>query len=474
MSRHDVETQLVDSKPTATPLSGTREKETYQQSDSVTRNIYIEKGSKFALRFTVYHRLSLLVILPNAAIIIYLVVKGHVVERPEACLNAVAANITVTVLILQDHIINILFTSFGLIPHWIPLCIRKHAAKLYHLGGIHSGAAIASGIWFLLFNIAVLNAQHHIRIDAQNIASMSLCMLMDILLLQMLVFSYPTFRTKFHDIWEQMHRFSGWLLLISFWAFMVMYNIFQAQSTATPLAQLFYYNPAFYLLSVTSISIVLPWFALRKVQPRIDRLSSHAIRLHFDYTTVGPCRTPRFSTSPLTEWHSFASIPNFYSKGYSIIVSRAGDWTGQLIDNPPTTLWTRGFPACGVLYMAKMFRSILCVGTGSGLAPILGLLTMSGLKFRVLWSAADPARSFGHDVTRRILKADPRAVIWDTRDQGRPDLVKESFRLYTEADDIEADDIEAVFVISNPKVTSEVVFGLEKKGVPAFGPIFDS
>jgi hypothetical protein len=38
----------------------------------------------------------------------------------------------------------------------------------------------------------------------------------------------------------------------------------------------------------------------------------------------------------------------------------------------------------------------------------------------------------------------------------------------------EAFGAEAVFVISNPKVTDLVEYGMRSRGVPAYGPIFDS
>lgn len=427
------------------------------------------RGSQLLRPFTVYHRLSLLIVLPNAAVIIYQLIHGTLFDQPAACINAVAANIAASVLIRQDHIINLLFTVFGLIPHCVPLRLRWHAAKLYHLGGIHSGAGIAAGIWMVFFNIASILTQPQTGLTPKVSAIIALCLIMDILLLQMLVFSIPIFRARFHNTWELLHRCSGWLLLVVFWAFMVMYNIFEAQEYGEELAPLFYKSSTFWLLAITTLSIVLPWLRLRQVTPHIERLSSHALRLHFDYATVGACRTPRFSTSPLLEWHSFASIPNYYSDGYSIIISRAGDWTGKIIDQPPATLWTRGYPACGVLYMAKMFKKILCVGTGSGIAPILGLLTIPNLQFRILWSTKSPDQTYGADIVRRILKADTKAVIIDTRLSGRSDLVREATQIYQEEGDFEA-----VFVISNARGTQEVVAGLEERGIPAFGPIFDS
>ena len=68
----------------------------------------------------------------------------------------------------------------------------------------------------------------------------------------------------------------------------------------------------------------------------------------------------------------------------------------------------------------------------------------------------------------QVLLGDHRAVIIDTKISGRPDLVQEAYKLY------KASDAEAIFVISNPKVTRKVVYSLESRGIPVFAPIFDS
>ena len=67
-----------------------------------------------------------------------------------------------------------------------------------------------------------------------------------------------------------------------------------------------------------------------------------------------------------------------------------------------------------------------------------------------------------------VLKADPNAVIIDTRTSGRPNMVQITYQLYIESG------AEAVFVISNPKLTKKLVYAMESRGVPAFGPIWDS
>lgn len=256
-----------------------------------------------------------------------------------------------------------------------------------------------------------------------------------------------------------------------FWFYLAsyIYLLSTMQSTnKSSLAKLFYANPVFYLLIAMTFLIAVPWMRLRKVVPRYERLSDHAIQLRFDNWNVSPCKTPRFSTSPITEWHAFAAITDPNQKGHSVIISRAGDWTSSMIDNPPSYLYTKGSPIQGVLYMAKIFKTVLCVGTGSGIAPILGLLDIPGTNFRVLWSARDPEKAYSKEIVERLRRTDEDAVILDTRRNGRSDLVECAAQIYR------VGGIEAVFVISNVKVTGEIVWGLQQMNIPAYGPIFDS
>ena len=41
--------------------------------------------------------------------------------------------------------------------------------------------------------------------------------------------------------------------------------------------------PPFWLVTVMTCSIILPWLRLRKVPVRAEVLSKHAVRLYFDY-----------------------------------------------------------------------------------------------------------------------------------------------------------------------------------------------
>ena len=59
-------------------------------------------------------------------------------------------------------------------------------------------------------------------------------------------------------------------------------------------------------------------------------------------------------------------------------------------------------------------------------------------------------------------------LVLDTRQHGKPDMVKLVWRLVQEFD------AEAVVIISNKPLTDKVVYGMVSRGIPAFGAIWDS
>jgi NAD(P)H-flavin reductase len=231
-------------------------------------------------------------------------------------------------------------------------------------------------------------------------------------------------------------------------------------------------TPDFWLLVVATLSIASSWFFLRKVAVESEVLSDHAVRLHFDYTVPVNGSFTRISQRPLIEWHSFATIPNpqanHHAKGYSLVVSNAGDWTRSCIQNPPKTIWVRGVPTCGVMRISTLFNRVVVIATGSGIGPLLGHIVKRPCPTQLIWSTPRPEETFGKELVGQVRDAIPDAVIWNTKTQGRPDLVRMGYNL---AKSFEA---EAVIIIANEKITKKVVYGLETRGIPAFGAIWDS
>ena len=101
------------------------------------------------------------------------------------------------------------------------------------------------------------------------------------------------------------------------------------------------------------------------------------------------------SLDPLFEWHSFATIAVPGKKGYSAIISRAGDWTSKRIADPPKEIWIRGVPCYGVVRVTPMFRRVLLVATGSGIAPLAPVVFAQRVPIQLLWIAPTVRKTFG-------------------------------------------------------------------------------
>ena len=157
------------------------------------------------------------------------------------------------------------------------------------------------------------------------------------------------------------------------------------------------------------------------------------------------------------------------ARGYRMTISRAGDWTGELIDDPPEHVWVRGIPTVGVINIKKLFSKVVIVATGSGIGPALGHLLAAQTPSQLVWVDARPGqRPTARSWSSEILTAQPEAIIWNTDELGRPDLLRLAYRAYVDSG------AEAVICISNKKLTWSVVHGLERRGIPAFGPVWDS
>jgi hypothetical protein len=221
------------------------------------------------------------------------------------------------------------------------------------------------------------------------------------------------------------------------------------------------------MLITVTICLIAPWLNLRRVPVRAEKLSDHAVRLYFTYTIPRLCSGPALALRPWLDFHKFASIPD--EGGFSVIVSKAGDWTSDTIANPPKYLWKRGWMTRGVLNVAPIFKRMVIVTTGSGIGPVMSLLNAGrNLNVRLLWSTRDPVTTYGESIIADVYRADPNAVIINTSTTKRPDLPELAYDLYLESK------AEAVFLISNPRVTRKFVYALESRGVPTFAPIFDS
>ncbi|MEV0941547.1 hypothetical protein AB0I90_14345 [Micromonospora wenchangensis] len=406
-------------------------------------------------RFMHHHRLVAAVLAANAALLAYGLTAGwwRGPGAPDALGAAALANVALAVLIRQQYVINLLFWLATRAPVRWPLRLRATLGKVYHFGGLHVGAALAGTAWFLA-QLGALTA-HGGPAGALVTGYAAAAVL-----LAVVGTALPPVRSRRHDLFERTHRLGGWAALLLLWA--------QAGFLAGGPVALATSAPG-WVLAVLTVSIALPWLRLRRVPVVVQRPSSHVALVHFDHgVTPFPGSSTAVSRSPLWEWHSFANVPAPGRSGFRLTVSRAGDWTGQFVDDPPRRLWVKGISTAGVANIETLFRRVLYVATGSGIGPVLPHLLAGQVPAHLVWVARRHRETFGDDLVDEILAHQPDALLWDTARDGKPDMLRlawQACRRY---------DAEAVICISNRPLTWQVVRGMEERGVPAYGAIWDS
>jgi hypothetical protein len=417
-----------------------------------------------------YNRLIALVALVNVAILYLGVTREAWFAADGVALstlsNLVLGNIALAIIIRQQYVINLLFKIATSAPTSWPLAIRWTLGKVYHFGGLHVGGAVVGTLWYAILVGSLI--YHRVNgLPGATGALVAVAALLLFVLLGIIALSLPSLRTKHHDAFERSHRFGGWTALLLFWVQTILFvNLQRGEAT---LGAALLTAPSVWVLILLTVSIALPWLRLRKVPIAIESPSNHVALSHFDYgVTPFAGSSTAVSRNPLLEWHSFANVPAPDQDGFRLTISRAGDWTGALIDDKPSHVWVKGIPTAGVGNIDKLFKRVVWVATGSGIGPCLPHLLAQDTPSRLVWSTRTPRETYGNALVDEILAVQPDAVIWDTNAKGRPDLVQLAYEAAA------AFDAEAIICISNKKLTWQVVYGMESRGIPAYGAIWDS
>ncbi|PIP89415.1 MAG: hypothetical protein COW01_03975 [Bdellovibrionales bacterium CG12_big_fil_rev_8_21_14_0_65_38_15] len=417
------------------------------ETKQLERNDFDQKISLFSKvfyhpLFRPYFRLAFLMIVLNAYIFL------NADQTAAQVQNLILLNFGVGIFIRQQWVINLLFKMATSAPKSWPIKVRWALGKVYHFGGIHIGGYIAGTFWLGYFLTQSMN---------QGLTSLNVLLAVHLLVLMaVMIVSLPQIRFPKHNLFEIVARFGNWTSILLFWAecFVQEGAIFSANKV---------------VLSYLTFCVALPWFRLKRVHVEINSPSDHAALAKFDHgETPFAGSSTELSTNPLFEWHSFANIPVPGEKGFRLTISRAGDWTGRLIDQKPKKLWVKGITTAGVGNVELLFKKVVWVATGSGIGPCLPHLLDVKVPSKLVWSTRDPRKTYGDELVDKIMDSNPDALIWDTTANGKPDLVKLAYHAFKEFE------AEAVIVISNQKVTFHVNYELEQRGIPAFGAIWDS
>ncbi|KAJ5767677.1 hypothetical protein N7533_000260 [Penicillium manginii] len=464
---------------------------------------------------TVYRRLFGVVFFTNLAVFLWVMISNR---QLLALVDATAVNLVACGLARHPMVVNAIYRIVCSVPRSWPLWIRRRAANAAHYGGVHSGCGTASLVWYIGF-VAVVSKTYWTSSPISpasdhgfSAAPIAVSYIILALLAVMVIVAYPTFRMKMHDYFELTHRFASWLILA---LFVVLVMIFVHEVSRAELDSFGHFLitlPAFWLLLAAIVAVAHPWILLRKVKVQTEPLSTHATRVHFDHTPIAFAKGIQVTKHPLRDWHSFAGFPDPASsenvtqseksqdpekpqepqdlpqleepeqpkkivkphghghrRSWSIVVSKAGDWTADTIQNPPAYLWKRAVLMRGVGYGMRVFNRIIIVTTGSGIGPCLGFLGDENRPLiKVIWQTRTPVKTYGQGVMDLVHQMGPDPIIFDTSRDGRVDMLPTVRQQVTEFG------AEAVFVISNPAMTKKVIYEFESQGIPAYGPIFDS
>ncbi|GAA2822403.1 ferredoxin reductase domain-containing protein [Crossiella cryophila] len=395
--------------------------------------------------------------LAAAVILINLVLLGFALPggiSADFAANAALADFALAILIRRQRLINLLFRLATAAPVTWPLRVRWLLGKVYHFGGLHVGGAVSGTLWFLGFTVLS-------TVEGAPAAVLVLAYALVALFLAMVALALPRLRAKWHNHFELMHRFGGWTALILLWALTSTQSIHSGLSLVD--------TPRFWVLLALTAAVLAPWTRLRRVPVTIERPSPHVAIARFTHGRKPFAgSSTAISRSPLREWHSFANIPAPGEHGFRLTISRAGDWTGRFIDDLPSHVWVKGISTAGVANIETLFRRVVYVATGSGIGPCLPHLLAQEVPARLVWATRDPRLTYGDGLVEEILAVQPDAQIWDTGEHGKPDMVRLAYAAYRDFD------AEAVICISNKKLTWQVVHGLESRGIPAYGAIWDS
>jgi hypothetical protein len=418
-----------------------------------------------------YNRLVALVMTVNLAWLVYGATTANWWTSDGADLGAIArmaqTNLAAAVLFRQPYLLNALAWLVTRPPTSWPLPVRWALGKYYHFGGLHVGAAVAGTLWYMTLVVSLIRD----AVAGVGEASYALALLgitIATTFTVMVVMALPRLRAAQHDRFEMTHRFCGWAALVLVWINTLLFVDSGRGDRSLHSALLT--EPAFWLVVLSALLAIWPWLLLRRVPVSWERPSSHAVLLRLDHGEIPAIGTTRpISRRPFVDWHHFANVPAAPgTTGYRMLVSRAGDWTSALVDEPPTHVWVRGIPTVGVANVRKLFTKVVLVATGSGIGPVLGHLLDTSVPARLVWVTKNPRITYGDAFVDEIEAAQPDALIWDTGALGKPDVLQLAHAAYAESG------AEAVICVSNRTVTWQVVHGLERCGIPAFGPIWDS
>ncbi|TFK67219.1 hypothetical protein BDN72DRAFT_799283 [Pluteus cervinus] len=426
---------------------------------------YASRWILFQLWFNTYQKFLIFVMTMNLIALLLAIIGKW--DYPRKYPSAFAlGNLQIAILVRNEVFGRLLYLVVNtLFAKWPPLWFRLGCTSvLHHIGGIHSGCATSGFLW-LIFRVVLI-----LKDDKRNHDSVVVMGVVTTVAFGLCIASaFPCVRYTHHNVFERLHRFIGWLGLLSTWVFVVLGDSYDMDThTWKPDGIRIARQQDFWFALGMMVFVMLPWFTLRKVNVDVHLASPRVSILRLE-RGMQQGLLARISQSPLMEYHTFGIISEgIESKEHYLLIGVQGDFTRDLVKNPPRHLWTRELKFAGASNTSTLYRRGIQVCIGTGIGPALSTCLQS-TDWYLIWIGSAQEKTFGPIIWALVHKLGPeRVTLWDSKARrGRPDVVKliEDAYAFWNA--------EVVFIHSNYPRDQEMTEGCKVAGIPAFGCHWD-
>jgi len=368
-----------------------------------------------------------------------------------------------------------LWALYGAVRVSHRLRCSKHAR--YHIsrfadciGGLHSTSGTTAFVWNVIYAIDAFKREGS-EINVRSVTAWCL----PALLLLICLSALPCIRYRHHNSFEIFHRYINWLALCLLITHVILVNIHLFRQAPTISEAV--------LCAVVLCLVILtayPWVIMHRIKGRDIEIVAAKQSTAFIFPWRAPVgATCKLSTN-LLEFHVFGvtPLPKHPEKGHRcfVLMKSLGDWTSSLNERAKvpgllddvTFHMTRIDPpnfTQGLFHWKKVF----VLATGAGIAPIFPYLVMekyADLQISMVWVGRDHAINYPKFLVD-ILVPLPNVMLHDTTTMGRPNLCTMTVEKVREFE------AEAVFIVSNPKMTYQVANHVVHQGIPVFASNFD-
>lgn len=334
------------------------------------------------------------------------------------------------------------------------------------IGFFHRFMALSTIAWFFV----------HLNYTNYD-SSIALFILISLFIIT--ISAFAILRRKFHNSFEIIHRYLGYLSisLLVYYYFQINFN--QGLSISEIITK-----ADFFILFAIIVLLISPWIGVKRIEPELVHTGPHVIGMKIQ-------GKPSFGTySRITLgtycYHPFGdSMIDFNDmENRTLYMTPAGDRTSDIVYSANKGNFI--LPKCtirknrnkGFMYHHSIFDHILIVVTGGGIAPIIPCLVLNKkTKIDVLWIGRSQSEEFTDELLGNLLnKISDQEIgihILDTTQDDLKNLTNENYAALA-LSAYEHYKPEAVFIMSNQNFTIDLVYMFKENDIKVYGATFDS